>query len=643
MSNIKETIQFESANDEDKLKQALEKTRATLSDSPKIVEAEITEINAAMNRAATFAKAKDPKVNRRWLVKAEWAKWIGEYLQIERQITEIKRNAEDERAAIETAVKNKKKTEAEGKAATDIVNAEESTALKDPNAQKEKMSARWTELFGDLKGLSRIEAKTLVNAINAELEGIDPSIDTSMITDPLDKTKKYITTINPFGAFLRGVGDVHKAKKELDAAKEKEIAAKDAERADPGNESLKAKSLAATAAKKAAEVEVGEAKKRRSDAEPATAKDITGAANAAIGLAKTFGVEGPAVEGVMSSLSAFGEINFSNPMSIITGGLKAVSALIGGIFGQMDAKKEKGIVNLQGQIDDLQESYDALDGAIDASYSSAKSNTIEESNKKLLEQNKLIEDQKALEESKKKTDDSKIAGYNKAIEENNKKIEENKVAARDAIFGADLKSAIENFATAYANAWAKGEDRSKSAKETVRQMMRQMVTESIKAAIQSSEAMANIRKKLEEFYADGELSKTEQDHMYGMGESLQKELDTKFGWADSLMKDDESENGREATKKGIATASQESVDENNGRLTAIQGHTFELNENIKALLPNISSMKDSIVFIRDNAAQQLEALLGIRNNTAPILDMRLEMSSMRADINSIVIHGVKIR
>ena len=48
----------------------------------------------------------------------------------------------------------------------------------------------------------------------------------------------------------------------------------------------------------------------------------------------------------------------------------------------------------------------------------------------------------------------------------------------------------------------------------------------------------------------------------------------------------EVEDSREAAEKGIATASQESVDELNGRATTIQGHTFSISENTKILVQN---------------------------------------------------------
>lgn len=99
---------------------------------------------------------------------------------------------------------------------------------------------------------------------------------------------------------------------------------------------------------------------------------------------------------------------------------------------------------------------------------------------------------------------------------------------------------------------------------------------------------------------------------------------------------------REAAKRGIATASQESVDENNGRLTMIQDHTFTMNNNISLMTPNVESIKQSMDVIRENAAGQLTALHAIRDNTSPIAQMKAEMSLMRNDIGTMVLRGVKI-
>ena len=168
----------------------------------------------------------------------------------------------------------------------------------------------------------------------------------------------------------------------------------------------------------------------------------------------------------------------------------------------------------------------------------------------------LIQNQIAEERSKKDTDEERIKEWENQIDEINKQIEENKEKALDAIFGEDLKSAIDNFATAYADAWANGEDRARTARDVVRNMMRQMVIESIKSAIQSSEAMKKIREKLQEFWLDGVFSAEEQEEAYKMADDLQKYLDDKYGWAGSLLSDNQAST-QNATSRGFQAMSQD--------------------------------------------------------------------------------------
>lgn len=291
------------------------------------------------------------------------------------------------------------------------------------------------------------------------------------------------------------------------------------------------------------------------------------------GIAEGFNVAMDTVSSAMSGAKAgsmFGPLGASAGAAI-----GVVTSLAGAIAKIHDKKNEKRIQRLQDQIDTLDKSYGKLEKSIEKAYSKDASKMIEQNNKLLEQQKILIQQQIREEQDKKKTDDSRIKEWQEQIEEINDVIAENKEKAKDAIFGEDLKSAIDNFANAQAEAWASGEDRAESAKDTVKKMMRQMVTESIKAATESSGAMEKIRDKLKEFYADNVLSGWEQDYIYNMAEELQKEIDRQFGWADSLMKDKveepEKEEVSENTLKGAyAKASQESIDLLAGQTGAVR-------------------------------------------------------------------------
>ena len=222
------------------------------------------------------------------------------------------------------------------------------------------------------------------------------------------------------------------------------------------------------------------------------------------GIAEGFSVAMDTVSSAMNGAKAgamFGPIGASAGAAI-----GVVTSLAGAIARIHDKKNEKRIQRLQDQIAALDKSYEKLDKSIQKAYSNDASQLIDQQNTLLEQQKVLIQQQIREEQDKKKTDKDRIKEWQNQIDEINEAIAENKEKAKDAIFGEDLKSAIDNFASAQAEAWAAGEDRAESAKEAVKKMMRQMVTESIKAATESSGAMEKIRDKLKEFYADNVLS-----------------------------------------------------------------------------------------------------------------------------------------
>lgn len=319
-----------------------------------------------------------------------------------------------------------------------------------------------------------------------------------------------------------------------------------------------------------------------------------------------------------------------------------VSSLASSIAKLHDKKHEKKIQQLQEQIETLEKGYEKLAKSVEDAFSKDASKMIEQQNTLLAQQKVLIQQQIQEEKDKKNTDWDRIAEWEARIEEIDELIAENKEKAVDAIFGEDLKSAIENFSSAYAEAWASGGDKAKSAKEVVKKMMQQMVTESIKAAIQSSGKMEEIRQKLQQFYADNVLSGWEQDYIYNMAEQLQAQLDEQFGWADGLMGgEDESE--REGVKKGIATASQESVDENNARLTTMQGHTYTLVQNSNENKAHLAAAREHLREIRELANTSIRHLEDISRNTYQLYETNQRLKRVEDELSDINTKGVVIR
>ena len=331
-----------------------------------------------------------------------------------------------------------------------------------------------------------------------------------------------------------------------------------------------------------------------------------------------------ALGGIGQTASGIGQIMSGDIFGGVMGAVGGISSIVSAFTAIHDKKNEKRIQRLQDQIDTLDKSYDKLGRSVEEAYSKDASNLIEQQNKLLEQQKLLIEQQIKEEQAKKKSDDSRIKEWQQQLEEINQTIEDNKEKAVDAIFGEDLQSAIENFASAYAEAWASGEDRAQSAKDTVKKMMQQMVTESIKAAIQSSGAMEDIRQKLQQFYADNVLSGWEQDYIYNMAEELQKELDEQFGWADSLMGGDKKQ--QSATSRGFETMTQDQSSELIGRFTAFNESSLR-QESIQQGISNIADDARNII------AQSYLELQQISENTGeiikPIKQMQLDIAEVK--------------
>lgn len=442
----------------------------------------------------------------------------------------------------------------------------------------------WINLFQNLDALSSREIRRIIDNINEQLKNADfDPINLNAITDQLDQAADIATRKNPFASISANFKAYKKALADgddLQAVKLRE-----------GTWQAVAEALDIVAASISGVSSIASALGADEDT-TASINNIAGAVGGAAQAVSGFS-SGKIVQGIQGTASA-------------------ITSLINLFSG--DRRKERNIQRLQGQIDALEKSYDELGEAVEEAYSTDASELIEQQNELLEQQKILIQNQIAEERSKKDTDEERIKEWENQIDEINKQIEENKEKALDAIFGEDLKSAIDNFATAYADAWANGEDRARTARDVVRNMMRQMVIESIKSAIQSSEAMKKIRERLQEFWLDGVFSAEEQEEAYKMADDLQKYLDDKYGWAGSLLSDNQAST-QNATSRGFQAMSQDTGDELNGRFTDMQGK-MNILVNGMELLRSINMDTRNVTFdIRDIMIQLNGNVADIRTYT----------------------------
>jgi len=442
----------------------------------------------------------------------------------------------------------------------------------------------WINLFQNLDALSSREILRIIDNINRLLQDADlDPINLKTVTDQLDQAADIATRKNPFASISANFKAYKKALADGDDLR-----------------AVKLREDAWQAVAEAIDIVAASISGVSSIASALGAdEDTTASINNIAG----------AVGGAAQAVSGFAS---GNIVQGIQGTVSAITSLINLFSG--DRRKERNIQRLQDQIDALEKSYDGLGEAVEEAYSTDASELIEQQNELLEQQKILIQNQIAEERSKKDTDEERIKEWENQIDEINKQIEENKEKALDAIFGEDLKSAIDNFATAYADAWANGEDRARTARDVVRNMMRQMVIESIKSAIQSSEAMKKIREKLQEFWLDGVFSAEEQEEAYKMADDLQKYLDDKYGWAGSLLSDNQAST-QNATSRGFQAMSQDTGDELNGRFTDMQGK-MNILVNGMELLRSINMDTRNVTFdIRDIMIQLNGNVADIRTYT----------------------------
>jgi hypothetical protein len=131
---------------------------------------------------------------------------------------------------------------------------------------------------------------------------------------------------------------------------------------------------------------------------------------------------------------------------------------------------------------------------------------------------------------------------------------------------------------------------------------------------------------------DGTLSMAEQDELREAWNNIVEQataerdsLINSMGWTTS--------SSREGSSSGIASASQESVDELNGRATAIQSHTYSISENTKLLV--------------DTTQNILRSVMNIESETdgfkARMERVEANVKSMNYTLDDIALRGIKIK
>lgn len=257
----------------------------------------------------------------------------------------------------------------------------------------------------------------------------------------------------------------------------------------------------------------------------------------------------------------------------------------------------------------------------------------------IAQQQLLIQEQIRNEDAKKKTDHGKIADWERQIielgEEANKIIND----IVEEIMGGSAADLASELGDAFIEAFRAGEDAAEAWGEKVDDIVANVIKRMLVSKY-LEEPLGDIFDKYKsKWYKDGEFAGIDaiMESMNGFANDLNAVGDEFQTIWDSLPDSIKNlitvtDDAREASERGIATASQESVDENNGRLTVIQGHTYTMNENVKL-----------IVLLGDKI---LEAINIIRANTEyckRLDNIDKQISSMRNKLDEIGDDGLRVK
>lgn len=248
------------------------------------------------------------------------------------------------------------------------------------------------------------------------------------------------------------------------------------------------------------------------------------------------------------------------------------------------------------------------------------------------------------------------------------------------IFGELGNTMSDALVDAFKNGSDAAEAFSKSVSEMLEDLAQQMIYSVTLAPI-----MEKAQEQMLEVMKNGNLSDDEKFARYaGILSNLTDEALSQQENANYLMKlyqdmaaskgidifqpDD---TGREATTKGIATASQDTVDELNGRFTAIQSHTFDIREAVNSIAAsqthdfsrieintdrlqtidaNVFGIREGTNILVANSARMLEHLAGIEMNTDrlhamgdDISEVRSGLNSLRHSVDDMALKGIKLK
>lgn len=258
----------------------------------------------------------------------------------------------------------------------------------------------------------------------------------------------------------------------------------------------------------------------------------------------------------------------------------------------------------------------------------------------LAEQQILIQKQINAEKDKKDTDNGKIEEWERQIAELSAEMATIINEMLEEIIGYTSEDLATELGNAFIEAAAQGEDAMEAWRDKVNEIIadvtkRMLITKFLEEPL--GQIFDKYKKKW--FGEDGTFKGIDVvlDSMTGfsndlnaVGEGFQEIWNS---LPDNVKEWFGGDAEREAVQKGIATASQESVDENNARVTTIQGHTYSLVQGVTELNRTGNAILEKVTGIEKNTKETNDKLDKMSN----------DVKNMKSSLDNIETKGIYIK
>lgn len=190
------------------------------------------------------------------------------------------------------------------------------------------------------------------------------------------------------------------------------------------------------------------------------------------------------------------------------------------------------------------------------------------------------------------------------------------------------------------DAFERGTDAAEAFGDVTKKVMRNVAKDMVQAAV-----LQPVIQKQSELVKQAFASGNREEYIKALGEAsrafadVQKVAQEEYKNMADIFKNNGNDlaagstASREASQKGIATASQDSVDELNGRMTAVQGHTFDIAENTRMLLATTNEILKGVVGIERNTGNVHTRLSAVEQH----------LKSVKDTVGDIALKGIKIK